>query len=101
MLGECAKNNNLNGAKSCVKQTLILFIETGFADGDYNLIKHLDRSAFFPPQLSGNLSLFKHNFIEVSGGLSNGDPFKYAIKARRRVISKLTHRIMLIFIAYW
>jgi len=64
------------------KQTLILFfIETGFADTDYKLVKHLDRSAFFPSQLSANLSpLFEHNLIEISGWLSNSDPWKYTIK---------------------
>lgn len=66
------------------KQTLILFfIETGFADTDYKLVKHLDRSAFFPSQLSKNLlPLFKHNLIEVSERLSSGHPFKYTITER-------------------
>ena len=63
------------------KQTLILFfIETGFADTDYQLIKHLDRSAFFPSQLSKNLSpLFKYNLIEILERLSNEDPLRYTI----------------------
>jgi DNA-binding PadR family transcriptional regulator len=44
------------------------------------LVKHLDRSAFFPSQLSENISsLFKHNLIEISERFSNGDPFKYTI----------------------
>jgi DNA-binding PadR family transcriptional regulator len=63
------------------KQTLILFfIETEFADNEYKLIKHLDRSEFFPSELSMNLQpLLKYRLIEVSGCLNNGTPFKYTI----------------------
>jgi len=63
------------------KQTLILFfIETEFADNEYKLIKHLDRSEFFPSELSMNLPpLLKYRLIEVAGYLNNGIPFKYTV----------------------
>ncbi len=66
------------------KQLLILFfIETGFADNDYKLVKHLDRSNFFPAELDENMAtLFKHRLIKTSGYLDNGSPFKYAITER-------------------
>ncbi|HEY9000999.1 MAG TPA: hypothetical protein VIM89_06585 [Mucilaginibacter sp.] len=66
------------------KQILILFfIETEFANNQYKLIKHLDRSEFFPADLYTNLQpLFEHRFIEVSGHLNNGTPFQYAITER-------------------
>ncbi len=68
------------------KQVLILFfIETGFADTDYKLIKHLDRSNYFPASLDENLApLFAHHLIDVTGYDTNGHPFKYSITEQGR-----------------
>ncbi|MGL5888487.1 MAG: hypothetical protein ACRC3B_01300 [Bacteroidia bacterium] len=63
------------------KQRLILFfIETKFADNQYSLVKYLDRSSYFPSELSENLNpLLENEYIIVRDYLSNGTPFSYSI----------------------